>query len=140
MGTGFVTLARKVGRLVECRSRGEIDLETAQALAGQLRVVLAPLDGPALVVADSRDTEPFSDPIAQQIRRALETMNPWVERGGMLVGGRPLYDVQIEAILVASRHPRERTFREASSLIAFMSETATEAEQRRMVEFFAESP
>jgi hypothetical protein len=138
MGTGFVTLKRSVGRLVECRSRGEVSLQTAMELAGQVRSILEPLDGSILAVADGRNTEPFPDPIAQRIRGALEQLNPMVERGAILVGGRPLYDVQIESILVASRHPRERTFREVEELIAFLSETATVEEQRRMVQFFAE--
>ena len=138
MKTGFVTLERRVGRLVECRSRGEVTLQMAQDLVGQLRTVLGPLEGPVLVVADARNTEPFRNEIAQQIRLALEQINPRVERGALLVGGRPLYDVQIEAILVASRHPRERTFREESALIDFLSETATADERRRMAEFFSE--
>ena len=138
MGTGFVKLTRSVGRLVECRSRGELSLEIARELEGQLQAILEPGDPPILVVADARNTEPFRDEIAQRIRLAVEGMNPWVERAGVLVGGRPLYDVQIESILVASRHPRERTFREVSGLIDFLSETATDDERKRMATFFSE--
>jgi hypothetical protein len=138
MGTGFVTLTHSVGRLMECRSRGVVSLQAAKELAAQLSALLEPVQGPILVVADARNTEPFKDEIAQRIRGALEQMNPKVERGAILVGGRPLYDVQIEAILLASRHPRERTFREVEDLIAFLSETATPEERRRTEQFFAE--
>jgi hypothetical protein len=138
MGTGFVTLAHSVGRLVECRSRGEVSLQTAKEFVMQLSSILEPVEGSILVVVDARNTEPFRDEIAQRLHGALELMNPKVERGAILVGGRPLYDVQIEAILLASRHPRERTFREVEGLLAFLSETATPEERRRTEQFFAE--
>jgi len=138
MGTGFVTFTRRVGRLLECRCRGVVSPEVMRSLEEQLRCSFAGIDEQVLVIADARDTEAFDDRIAQQLLSTILTINTRVERAGILVGGRPLYEVQIEALLLATHHPNERTFRDPGDLVAFMGVTATDEERQRMKEFLAE--
>jgi hypothetical protein len=93
-----------------------------------------------LSVVDVRDTWSQDDEIVQPLLQFLRSVNPRIERSGILVGGDSLLAVQLESIIISTRHPARRVFRDAQNLIDYLGELTNPEELMRLTEFLDERP
>ncbi len=137
MGTGSFELGHKVGRLIEARIRGVLDLDDVAIMLPRIQAIYTSPIEKFLSMVDLREAQLHGDEIAQPMLQVLKDANPRIERVGFLVGGDSLLALQIESIVVSARHPYRKVFRDAQDLIRYLGEVATPEERREMADFLA---
>lgn len=132
-------VARKVGRLLECRIVSPITEDEAKSFAMEVRALLLGFaERQALGCVDLRGAHVFSPEVSDLFTAVMRNDNPRIERSAFVVHPGALFGIQIERMLREAQNPARRTFREVAGARAYLGEEMTDPERRRTAEFLAE--
>lgn len=135
------TVERRVGRLLEMRLLFGVSQEHTQRFLARVGAVLSTSREPLVLCVDLRDSRLFPPEISEQILSFMRTMNPYVERSALLVGGQSaMFGLQIERLVRGGAHPSRRTFRDPEAATRWLAQVLTPAEQERLRHFVAGAP
>jgi hypothetical protein len=134
------TLANPLGRLVEIRIHGLMNLEEAQQIRIGMYLLLSALPHKAIIFTDMIETEQFSAEVGERMLEMLTHDNPKVERTGFVMRKGP-FALKIERICMDAARaakavdktpPQRRVFFDKDSVYGWLSEALSPAERSRL--------
>jgi hypothetical protein len=133
-------LTNPIGRLVLVHMHGLMTLDEAQQIRTSMYLLLSALPRKAIILTDMVESEQFSAEVGDRMLEMLTHDNPKVERTGFIMRKSP-FSYKVERIcLDAARAakaadkvpPQRRVFFDKSSVLVWLSEPLTSAEQAQL--------
>ncbi|HLM74340.1 MAG TPA: hypothetical protein VK459_16655 [Polyangiaceae bacterium] len=135
----MITVAHKVGRLVEVRIITPVTAEEIQGMGQRIGFAYtACAPRPIVGCTDLRGANLFPMDLAEQVATVMKTGNPRIERGAILVGESALFSLQVERVVREAGNPSRRAFRVRAELEAWLAEVLTPFERQRVKHFLKE--
>jgi hypothetical protein len=135
----MISVAHRVGRLVEVRIITPVTAEEIQAMGQRIGLAYAACaPRPIVGCTDLRGANLFPMDLAEQVAAFMKKGNPRIERGAMLVGESALFSMQVERVVREAGNPSRRTFRVRTELEKWLAEVLTPFERQRVRHFLEE--
>jgi hypothetical protein len=133
------TVENRIGRVLEARLFAPRTVDEVEAFRERLRAAFAVAGDRCLICADWRGANLLAPPVADALVGLLRRGNRHFERSAVLLPeGSPLFALQVDRVVREAANPARRTFVAARVLCAWLGETATDAEKKRMTAFLSE--
>ena len=133
----MITVANKVGKLVEVRVQSPISAAEIMEMSRQIFEIVKRCST-IRVVTDLRSATVFPTDLAERIVSFLRQDSPAIERGAFILGDSAVFALQIERILRDSKNDKRRFFRDRRQLSAWLGELLTPLEGDRLTSFLIE--
>jgi hypothetical protein len=135
----MITVAHKVGRLVEVRIFTPVTVEEIVSMAQQIGLAASVCTPRHIVgITDLRGANLFPVDLADQVAGLLKKGSPRTERSGFLVGESAIFGLQLERVVREGGNPSRKTFRGRKELEAWLGEVLTVTERQRVKQFLEE--
>jgi two-component system response regulator len=138
MVSGFITLDRRIGRLITIRSRGALTLREFAGVMADVRAAGGEQSLGLLLVGDVRQTRVAGDEIAPLLIEACRKTGFGIERVGLLVDATLPHDASAASSRMDLVGPPRRMLTSSADLLAYMREASSDEEMQEISDFIYE--
>jgi hypothetical protein len=134
----MITVARRVGRLVEARFAHEMSVADVKAFSTSLAQIVVEAGTRLVFAVDFRDCAPFDSTIEAMFLGQIRSDNWAIERSSFLFRPGTAVGATMEKLIALGKNPARKAFGTVDSLVEWLHPVVNAEELKRVKAFFAE--